>query len=304
MTATPGVLHNYSGALTAFQHHPQHANLLIFIGGLGDGLATVPYVRPVADALDKLGWSTVEILTRSSFQGWGSGTLERDNKDVLAAITYFKNLPLAADGKNGQEERKIVLMGHSTGSQNTLHYISQGTAAELEARPKLNGAVLQAGVSDRQAYLLSNSEAVWRESLDHAAQLGPREFMPTKYTAGFFPAPITARRWRSLLAVRGADDYFSSDLDDTRDFAGTFGKVEAAGRTPKLLVLYSGADEFVPPAVDKAALVRRFQNATGPNVWSEYSGVVPGATHFLGSESTPEAIPDLIRRLTSFLNSL
>lgn len=292
-----GVLHNYGdNHLAAFQHFPNHAHLLVFIGGLGDGLGTVPYVRPLAEALDKLGWSTVEIQTRSSFVGWGSGSLVRDNEDILAAVEYLKDLQ-----KETNETAKIVLMGHSTGSQNALYYASKNITDGGDI-PTLDGIITQAGVSDREFFSTQVTSQDLADSLALAASSADpaNTFMPAKYTSQFFPAPITAARWLDLISPKGADDFFSSDLADT-DLATTFGRIRHAR---KLLVLYSGSDEFVPESVDKVELVSRFEAATGKEVWSEYSGIVPGATHFVGSESLPEALPNLIGRVSLFLQAL
>lgn len=50
---------------------------------------------------------------RSSYMGYGTGSLRRDFEDISACISY-----LVTNGK-----RLVVLMGHSTGSQNSIHYV-------------------------------------------------------------------------------------------------------------------------------------------------------------------------------------
>jgi alpha-beta hydrolase superfamily lysophospholipase len=50
---------------------------------------------------------------RSSYLGYGTGSLQRDFEDISACVSY-----LLANGK-----RLVVLMGHSTGSQNSIHYL-------------------------------------------------------------------------------------------------------------------------------------------------------------------------------------
>jgi dienelactone hydrolase len=45
--------------------------------------------------------------------GFGVGSLQRDFEDISACIAYLK--------QNGKQ--RIVLMGHSTGAQNSIHYV-------------------------------------------------------------------------------------------------------------------------------------------------------------------------------------
>lgn len=304
-----GILHKYTPDLLAFEHPTlsgkPHDNILLFVGGLGDGLGTVPYVSHLAQELDSIGWGVVEILTRSSYLGWGIGSLVKDCEDITEAILYFKSKP------GGGSKSKIVLQGHSTGCQDTMYYLTQqysGDDNDISNRPKLAGAVLQASVSDREAYLTMNSKDVWNESLVHAKSIitdsttdANYEVMPYKYCKTFFGAPISATRWKSLLDVRGDDDFFSSDLDET-DFAKTFGKVSDYGLTGKLLLLYSGADEFVPESVDKKQMVEKWKNSTSQEIWSKYSGVVNGATHNCGPTSQSGALEDLVSRVKSFVS--
>lgn len=85
-------------------------NALIFIGGLGDGPHTVPYVRTVAEKLgatDGLSYSVFEFRLSSSFTAFGYHRLKDDVADISALVKYLRGL-----GK-----QKIVLMGHSTGCQ-------------------------------------------------------------------------------------------------------------------------------------------------------------------------------------------
>ncbi len=64
----------------AFEHTPNASqdapNKLLFIGGLGDGLGTVPFVDKLAEpGLDR--WNVVEVLISSSYSGWGTGSVKR-----------------------------------------------------------------------------------------------------------------------------------------------------------------------------------------------------------------------------------
>jgi hypothetical protein len=96
---------------------PESNAALVFIGGLGDGPHTVPYIRTVASALAKAGteqvdikvlrYSVFEVRLSSSFAGYGFASLAKDVMEIDALVRYLRQI-----GK-----RKIVLMGHSTGCQ-------------------------------------------------------------------------------------------------------------------------------------------------------------------------------------------
>lgn len=91
---------------------PSPKNAVVFIGGLGDGPHTVPYVRTIAQGLaaaePALGYSVFEVRLSSSFSGYGFGSLGKDVEEVSALVKYLKE-------ELGRE--KVVLMGHSTGCQ-------------------------------------------------------------------------------------------------------------------------------------------------------------------------------------------
>lgn len=95
--------------------YPNSKNALVFIGGLGDGPHTVPYIRTVAKHLENagkdLGFSVFELRLRSSFIGFGTSSLSNDVDDIAALVKYLRGL--------GRE--KIVLFGHSTGCQVSLN---------------------------------------------------------------------------------------------------------------------------------------------------------------------------------------
>jgi pimeloyl-ACP methyl ester carboxylesterase len=95
-------------------------NALVFIGGLGDGPHTVPFIRTVAKHLQstgiELGYSVFELRLRSSFIGFGTSSLSNDVDDIAALVKYLRGL--------GKE--KIVLFGHSTGCQ-----VSQMTSKSM-----------------------------------------------------------------------------------------------------------------------------------------------------------------------------
>ena len=131
--------------LVAFEHFTHHANqksTIIFLGGLGDGLLTVPYTQTLA-ALLPSHWRIVEPILGSSYSQWGISTLNDDVAEIAVLVRYFQ----ATGGK-------VVLMGHSTGCQMIMHYLASPLKTGDDERPRIDGAILQGGVSDREGIVM------------------------------------------------------------------------------------------------------------------------------------------------------
>src|SRR5689334_19664794 len=110
--AFPGTAHKYSKRRVAFEHtylNPFNdaPNTILWVGGLGDGLLTVPYPSEIAKSLPS-NWVIAEVLLGSSYRGWGTSSLARDARELAECVSYFKQL---------RPGKKIVVMGHSTGCQ-------------------------------------------------------------------------------------------------------------------------------------------------------------------------------------------
>jgi len=225
--------------------------------------------------------------------------LSRDVDDISQCISYVRSRrPLG----------KVVLMGHSTGCQDAMHYMLHGPDFNATPDKKLDAVILQAPVSDREGI----SMMIPKEKLTELAKDVRRwidrgdgeEMLPSSFSTGL--GPICARRWWSLVSPgpdhKGEDDYFSSDFDEDK-LQQTFGKLGQSGT--KLLFLYSGMDEHVPDFVDKQGLVARWTRIVrqgGGDVHKD-SGVVPGATHNL-TGSDHRVTMDLVKRVVSFLSSI
>ncbi|RVD88315.1 uncharacterized protein DFL_002504 [Arthrobotrys flagrans] len=302
-TSYPGILHHYTKDLTAFEFDSPvlrssdggKPNTLLFIAGLGDNLLTVPYVSDLV----RTGWSVVQVSISSTANGWGTGTLTRDAKELALCISYFK-IQLSRP--------KVVLLGHSTGCQDIMHYLCRLEVSQ-QAHGQLDGAILQAPVSDREALCAMMGKETYERSWKHAQRLIKSgrggEIMPAQITKEVFEAPCSAFRWYSLTSpnMDGEDDFFSSDISE-ETLEGTFGGIVPA-ETP-LLVVYSGGDEFVPAAVDKEGLVNRWVRVCvkkGVNIDVGNSGVVGKATHnFAGCERG--VFEDFLGRVGRFLKGV
>lgn len=255
---------------------------------------TVPYPAILAKALHET-WSLAQTLLTSSYSGWGTSSLKSDAAELHQCVAYFRSI------KSG----KIVLMGHSTGCQDVMEYL---VGFGHENRPSIDGAILQAPVSDREAILMHMSSNQYAQSVAAAQSMvnGGKadEIVPTSEMHGFFRTPVSAKRLLSLLSPNhdGEDDYFSSDLLDTQ-LNHTFGMLPA--RTP-LCILFSGADEYVPHEIEKSALIGRWIGIVEKQgkVDTEHSGIIDGASHDMRQDAGDDAFTDLSRRVTGFLCGL
>ncbi|EKD13179.1 uncharacterized protein L3040_002981 [Drepanopeziza brunnea f. sp. 'multigermtubi'] len=90
------------------------------------------------------------------FIGWGTSSLLKDAYELSECVTYF----------GGIKTGKIVLMGHATGCQDIMEYL---TGTFNRSRPKIDGGTLQGTRSDRQA-LLCDLEPEYYESSCPMAQ--------------------------------------------------------------------------------------------------------------------------------------
>ena len=283
--------------------------MLFFIGGLTDNIFTPPHTSAIAVRLS-LCWDLVEIQLTSSGRGFGTSSLRQDAKEVGECVAYFRSLGVD----------KVALMGHSTGCQDVMQYLvgsankaNSGAAEadqEVHSRPFIQGAILQAPVSDREGMEVTgyDPDILW-QAVELAKELvgaGKGEnVLPFELTRDVLDTtPTSAYRFLSLSQKGGDDDFFSSDLDDAM-FEQTFGKIP---KGTKLCVLYSGKDEYCQEKIDKEELIGRWKTQVkkgwaGEEGWSERSGVVGGASHSLKGDPE-EVVDDMVGRVVSFLESL
>jgi hypothetical protein len=306
MVSTPiiqdGRVHRFSKRLVAFEHTPTSSsesrpqNFLLWVGGLGDGLLTVSYPTILSQNLPS-SWGVAQVLLLSSYDGWGTRSLQKDVRELAECVQYFRKLNPAG---------KIVIMGHSTGCQDVMEYV---TGPGRETRPTIDGAILQAPVSDREAIMKSMP----KESQERFVKMA-QEWMDSGRGNDVLPASIigkdfmktatTAYRFLSLLSpdLNGDDDYFSSDLPDSK-LHKTFGTFKMG---TSLLILFSGADEHMPKSIDKMALVEKWSRIVkdgGGDIDEEHGGIVENAHHNL-NEDGERIVDDLVRRVGGFLERI
>ncbi|GAV54976.1 hypothetical protein ZYGR_0AS02990 [Zygosaccharomyces rouxii] len=276
--AYAGVLHKYS-AQVAFEFNPSgQKKSIVVIGGLSDGLLTVEFAPGLAKAVEKLGFSVLQIQMRSSYKGWGTGSLDTDVEDIKGLLEYLRS-------PEGGSRGTIIIMGFSTGSQDVMHYL-------LRHSDSIEGGIFCAPVSDREGQDPKDLQKLNPKAQEMVANGQGNEMLPMEYASYVFDTPITAYRWCSLHVKGGDDDYFSTDLSQ-EFFASTFGKIDKP-----FLVAYNELDEYVPKNVDKPELLKKWQSVSNPKYWSKNSGIVKGSTHTVAQ---PEAQKHLFQRVIGFL---
>lgn len=294
---TSVLIHKYSGRLTALEYNKESVkpkNFLVFIAGLTDGFLASPYVKPLSEALVKKfnnDWVVVEAMISSSYDGFGTGSLKRDVKELSELVKFLRS-------ERGSKDSKVVLMGHSTGCQDTMEYLTKYSYSEdFEPICSLDAGILQAPVSDTEAFEAFDADVKNKDVLARSEKLVKEgkgdQLLSSDDINASFGIPMTAYRFHSLAGRRTDDDYFSSYLTDD-DFKSTFGKVN------KPFLIFDGEkDEFVPPHVNRKELVEAWRRNTDPKFWSHLSGTLKNASHKV---DLPDAIESLVQTVVTFID--
>ncbi|CAF3160003.1 unnamed protein product [Rotaria socialis] len=200
---------------------------LILIGGLSDGLLSLPYVERLSSSLESLSdpYTLIQPLFRSSNLQYGWHTIDDDIEDLKTLIEYLIN--------NRPNLTSIILMGHSTGCQDIIHFLRQE-----RKHLKIHRVILQGPVSDRQ-YLsqLSSTKDQLNYCLKNDENI--KEWLP-RY---LHDPPLTVQRCLSFNQPNSIEDLFSSDLTDEQ-LNQIYEKIE----TP-ITWIWSKQDEYVPSSI-------------------------------------------------------
>ena len=208
----------------------------------------VPYTSKLEKACHRSGWSLVQPLLSSSYTGFGHGSLRRDTSELDELFAYLRQ---------HRNAEKFCIVGHSTGCQNAVHYLKH--ASDGDSASKVVAVALQSPVSDREHAMMDGSYVA---NLDIARKLKSEGREDECMPRSAFWAPITASRYLDLHERGGADDFFSSDFSDD-ELADRLKHVSegAAGRRRRVVVAFSGSDEYVPSSVDSRQLTNRLVRA-------------------------------------------
>ncbi|GAA5987748.1 hypothetical protein JCM10908_007197 [Rhodotorula pacifica] len=293
MSTTQGTVHRVSTdpPLTAFEFASTARSatdpLLLFVAGLGDTLLSVPYLDHLASALDRAGWRCAQALLCSNGAGWGTSSVEQDALELAQIVAYYKQ----------QGAKKVVLLGHSTGCQDAIAFFHlKASRANI---PALDGVVLQAPVSDREAPGVPEGVDSFVKPIYAAGDYAPDAFVPPSWASLLqTDIGITYRRFFSLVLpphsdrvnVQNREDFFSSDL--APDYlAQVFAPVDCP-----LLVALSGGDATYPEHVkaELPVLLERFSAATPAVNRSPHSCIIPAASHDLSDPKHARIFTDTV----------
>ena len=200
---------------------------LILLGGLTDGLLSLPYVQRLSSELESLSnpCSLIQPLLRSSNLQYGWHSIDHDIQDLQKLLDYLVN--------NRDQLKSIILMGHSTGCQDIIHYLRQGNPD-----PRITSVILQGAVSDRQYLSRLSSTA---DQLNYCSQHRnhPNEWLP-RY---LHDPPLTIQRCLSFNQINSIEDLFSSDLNDQQ-----LNEIYQNISIP-IIWIWSKQDEYVPEEI-------------------------------------------------------
>lgn len=246
----------YCKGLSAFQSgRLDSSTAVVLIGGLYDGINTLPYAESLSEYLKSKNISLIQPILPSSYHGFGHSSIHEDAKhlDILLRCINSK-----------LRITKVVILGHSTGCQDIMAYASSYQCPDGMAV----GAILQGPVSDRD-YWVSRNPALVQRILQWSDEHEPDRLYPELIDG----VPMTNRRIQALMSRLGEDDYFSVDITDGERKA----KLPTFNLSCPMLALCSGADEYFPFGPDQ---LKRLM-ASFERCWPVKCKLLPGAKHAL-----------------------
>lgn len=225
---------------------------VVLIAGMTDGFMALPWTEKLSAQLARHGLSLVQCLFSSSYRSFGLSSLREDAQELRALLNCLYT----------RGRQKVFLLGHSTGCQDILLFLEEEEGirerdgferrslptqswVSLSRRPQcshlqpsIGGVILQGGISDSE-YMqrdLANYNDLLRWA-DEQCEMGQSLKVYPELVLG---VPMTAYRLQSLLAPGGDDDYFSEEVLPPQK-----SRLRCLASMPTL-VLFSGADEYVP----------------------------------------------------------
>ena len=218
-------------------------NAMILLPGLTDGFMSMSYTEELSAELLKLDYSMVQVNLSSSFSQYGISSLKQDCQELTKLLKAIVKV---------YKFQKIVMLGHSTGTQDALYYMRYGELAEM-----VSGVILQAAVSDRDIF------STWEETphLKQEADKLIAEGKPLALISGrLLGAPITAERYSSLVGRLGDDDMFSVDLTEAE-----LEPILSPVKVP-IFLCFSEDDQFVPDKDAQKNLAEKMLSVLRKNV--------------------------------------
>ncbi|KAJ5073253.1 hypothetical protein M0811_08935 [Anaeramoeba ignava] len=232
---------------------------IVFIHGLTEGFLSTSYLGILEKEVTRIGFHFVQFLMRSSYKSAGLETLETDSEDIENLLNFLQK-------KFNCE--KFILIGHSTGCQNIVHFLK----TKKPSFSLVSHCILQAPVSDRD-YITKLPEFDMN-SLVFAQKCIERNKKKEIINQNIFQSPFCAERWFSLCSKEGEDDMFSEDLSK-EELSEKFSQI-----LQNILLVFSSNDEYVPNLVSYPNLASRISSSF-INAKSVTLKLIEGAPHNL-----------------------
>lgn len=228
--------------------------------------------------------SLVQVQLRSSYDGWGRASLDGDADELLLLMAWLRReqrsrgVVLIGHSTGCQIACRLCERHHDALVRAAAQAKSDGDAQVARLRQRRDGpprppltpsrhdadpslpamlvaVCLQAPVSDRDYFFAAHPQEASAWLADAKAAIAAGD--PERIVAVVEGSPLAARRAVALLERLGDDDMFSRDLTamelvrTSLGFVGKGGTGSADDGPPfdgrQVLVLASGADEYVPP---------------------------------------------------------
>ena len=218
-------------------------NALILIPGMSDGFMSMSYTEELSAELLKLDYSMVQVNLSSSFMQYGISSLKQDCQELTKLLKTIVKV---------YRFKKIIVLGHSTGTQDALYYMRYGELAEM-----VSGVILQAAISDRDSLSTLEETPSLKQEADKLIAEGKPLALISERLDG---APITAARYINLVERLGDDDMFSVDLTEAE-----LEPILSPVKVP-IFLCFSESDEFVPDKDAQKHLAERMLSVLRKNV--------------------------------------
>lgn len=204
------------------QSHELCTNALVLLPGLTDGFLSMAYSGSLSRELGTVDYSLVQVQISSSFMQFGFSSIQKDCEELTALVLFLKEQ---------LNFKKIALLGHSTGAQDSVYFLRHSTMRE-----HVGAVILQGAVGDRDVI---HGDPTQLEMLEEARKLR-KEGKEEVFLRNFlYDAPVTASRFLSLAERLSDEDMFSVDLTED-ELRPIFGHIKVP-----VSLCFSSNDEYV-----------------------------------------------------------